>query len=93
MLPRRLPALRPPRLLGATLLLLAPLASAHAYLDPGSGSFVFQVLAGAIVAVVYSVRSFFRGLLGGGSGEEEADEAADDAPPESAEGPRPPDGP
>ena len=31
---------------------------AHAYLDPGTGSMIFQILAASIITFVYSIRSF-----------------------------------
>ena len=33
---------------------------AHAYIDPGSGSLIFQVLAGATMAIGLGVKVFWR---------------------------------
>jgi hypothetical protein len=48
----------------ASLLLVAP---AHAYLDPGTGSYVFQMVAAALVSVGFVLRAYWhrlRGLVG-----------------------------
>jgi hypothetical protein len=42
------------------LLVTAP--SAHAYIDPGTGSFVFQVLVGGLLAAGVAFRSYLRRL-------------------------------
>jgi hypothetical protein len=39
------------------LLVLAP--AAHAYLDPGSGSFLFQLLIGGLVGAAVTVRAYW----------------------------------
>jgi hypothetical protein len=39
-------------------LLMIP--AANAYLDPGAGSYIFQLLVGAFLAVVVSVKVFWR---------------------------------
>jgi hypothetical protein len=39
-----------------------PLADAHAYLDPGTGSFVLQMLLGGIAGVMVVVRLYWEKL-------------------------------
>ena len=36
---------------------------ANAYLDPGSGSFIFQALVGAFLAVALTVKVFWRKIV------------------------------
>lgn len=57
-------------------ILLSPLGKDHAYLDPGSGSFIIQLIIASLVGVGFLVRSswskitkFFRG---------ESDQSQDD---------------
>lgn len=53
-------------------LLLAP--PAHAYVDPGTGSFVLQLLLALFFGIAFTVRRFWRGLLrslGKSAGEDE----------------------
>jgi membrane protease YdiL (CAAX protease family) len=59
------------------LLLLTP-GQAHAYLDPGSGSYIFQLLLAALVGALFAIRiywgrikSFFQKLLSKETGESE----------------------
>jgi hypothetical protein len=40
------------------------LPAANAYVDPGSGSFIFQALIGGILAVAVAFRVFWRRVLG-----------------------------
>lgn len=40
-----------------------PLHVAHAYLDPGSGSYVIQVVIAAVLGGLYSLKLFWRRLL------------------------------
>ena len=52
----------------STLLLVAVLVAAferpaHAYLDPGSGSMLMQVLLGGVAGVAVIVKLYWRGLL------------------------------
>jgi hypothetical protein len=52
----------------STLLLAAVLVAAferpaHAYLDPGSGSMLMQVLLGGVAGVAVIVKLYWRGLL------------------------------
>jgi hypothetical protein len=48
--------------LAAALGLMA--APAHAYLDPGTGSYVFQMVAAALVSVGFLVRAYWHRLRG-----------------------------
>jgi hypothetical protein len=41
------------------LLLIAPLG-AHAYIDPGTGSFIFQVIAAAVLGTAFNFKFFWR---------------------------------
>jgi hypothetical protein len=43
---------------------LTVLPTAAAYIDPGSGSFIFQVLIGAVLGVALGVKAFWRRILG-----------------------------
>jgi hypothetical protein len=36
---------------------------AHAYIDPGSGSFIFQVLIGGLLAGAVAVKHFWRRIV------------------------------
>lgn len=63
---RRFPQLA----LVCVVLLLSFPASAHAYLDPGSGSFLLQVTAGLALSALYAIKlwwhrlkAFFGGIL------------------------------
>jgi hypothetical protein len=47
--------------LAASALFLPP---ANAYLDPGTGSFIFQALIGALLAVALAVKVMWRRLVG-----------------------------
>lgn len=37
---------------------------ANAYVDPGTGSFIFQVIIGGVLAVAVSVKVFWRRIVG-----------------------------
>jgi hypothetical protein len=37
--------------------------SGHAYLDPGAGSFIFQMLAAALLGVVFSIKLYWRKIM------------------------------
>lgn len=37
--------------------------SAHAYIDPGSGSFIFQVVIGGLLAGGLAVKAFWRRIV------------------------------
>jgi hypothetical protein len=41
---------------------LITIPGAHAYIDPGSGSFIFQVLVGGLLAAGVVFRSFWKRL-------------------------------
>jgi quinol-cytochrome oxidoreductase complex cytochrome b subunit len=43
-----------------TYFLVIAVPSAHAYIDPGTGSFVFQVIVGGLLAAGVVFRSFWR---------------------------------
>lgn len=43
---------------------LIPSAQAHAYLDPGSGSLIIQILAAALLSLVVMARVFKDTILG-----------------------------
>jgi hypothetical protein len=49
----------------AALLLLLPLASAHAYVDPGTGSMIIQVVIAAIVGGAAFIGAFWRRIFRG----------------------------
>jgi len=71
---------RPVRvLLLLTLLLLALPSTAHAYLDPGTGSYVVQLLIGGLLGGLFAlgvfwrrVLAFFKRLFRRGSSDEES---------------------
>lgn len=56
---------------------LVTIPSAHAYIDPGSGSFIFQVLIGGLLAGAVAVKHFWRRIVSfftrRSSGEQPAD--------------------
>lgn len=55
---------RPPvRVFLAAVLLLVPLASAHAYVDPGTGSMIVQVLIAALVGGAAVLGAFWRKIF------------------------------
>ncbi len=43
--------------------IVAP-SAAHAYLDPGSGSYILQILVAGLVAASFVVRAFWTNLKG-----------------------------
>lgn len=58
--------------------MLIPLVSGHPYLDPGSGSFILQILIAAFVGGLFLVKvywkkisGFFRNLFSKGRGDRE----------------------
>jgi hypothetical protein len=52
-------------LVASLAVLLAFLAGpAHAYIDPGTGSYVFQAVAAALVSVGFLVRAYWHRLRG-----------------------------
>ncbi|MGZ8567258.1 MAG: hypothetical protein ACXWXS_09425 [Actinomycetota bacterium] len=40
------------------------LPSANAYIDPGSGSFVFQALIGGLLAAAVAIKVFWKRMIG-----------------------------
>lgn len=44
----------------AALTLLLTADDAHAYLDPGTGSLVLQIMVGSVLAVGYTVKVYWR---------------------------------
>ncbi len=60
----RWPRCSPANALLATLgLSLASSHSAHAYIDPGTGSYIFQLLIGMGLASAYLVKVYWRRIL------------------------------
>jgi hypothetical protein len=55
----RTPMLASTVLLGLAVLLAVP-TNAHAYLDPGSGSYILQVALAMLVGSAFAVKSFWR---------------------------------
>jgi len=56
---------RVPVVVLATAFLVGSLAPpAHAYLDPGTGSYVFQMLAAALVSVGFLARAYWHRIRG-----------------------------
>jgi len=41
------------------ILFFIPAPFAHAYIDPGSGSYIFQILIGAVFGAIYFFKDFF----------------------------------
>ena len=65
------------------LLALATTGPAHAYLDPGTGTFILQILAAGAVGALFYVRRIgaaIKGFFGGGDTTEAADAKKDDKP-------------
>ena len=65
------------RVVAAGALLLLTPTSAHAYLDPASGSILLQVLLGGIAGCAVFLKLFWgrlRGLFGGGRGADRNDD-------------------
>jgi hypothetical protein len=57
------PAWRRPLLLAVLLVALAP-RSAHAYLDPGAGSMILQLVLGGLAGLAVGLRLVWRRLAG-----------------------------
>lgn len=58
-----------PRMIGRILLLVLFAGlfferPAHAYLDPGSGSFFFQIVLGALFSALFSIKLFWANIKG-----------------------------
>lgn len=45
------------------LLVVIPSSQAHAYLDPGSGSLIIQILVAGLLGLVVAVRVFWSSIL------------------------------
>ena len=57
----------------STLNILSPLIHGLAYLDPGSGSFILQILLASILGALFLVRSYWQKIISffrGGSPED-----------------------
>jgi hypothetical protein len=56
------------RLFWVTIMVVASsalwLPSANAYIDPGSGSFVFQALIGGLLAAAVAIKVFWKRMIG-----------------------------
>jgi len=50
-------------LLAIALIVALPLQRAHAYIDPGSGSYIIQVMIAAVLGGLYSLKLFWRRLI------------------------------
>lgn len=50
-------------ILASVLLVLALAAPAHAYLDPGSGSMLLQLILGGVAGLMLAVKIFWRRIL------------------------------
>ena len=50
-------------LVGAVLLILATAGNAHAYIDPGSGSMLLQLLLGGVAGLVVLAKLYWQRLL------------------------------
>lgn len=61
----------------------SPVAKAQAYLDPGSGSFILQILIASLVGIGFALRGYWGKLIGlfrkkGGNEEASEDEDLED---------------
>ena len=57
----RLPLLTAALLLAV--LTLAGTAPAHAYLDPATGSYVFQILMAGLLGILFALKMFWRSVM------------------------------
>lgn len=60
---------------------LSPLISGLAYLDPGSGSFILQILLASLLGALFLVRTYWQKILSffrGGSKEDAPDPSISD---------------
>lgn len=44
------------------IILFVPFSRVHAYLDPGSGSYLFQILIGVFLGGAYLIKTFWRDI-------------------------------
>lgn len=75
-------------------LLLSFPISAHAYIDPGTGSYIVQVLAAVVLGGLYSMKAYWQQIkaaFGGASPVDEDDEDEDDEDADAASGDADPD--
>lgn len=59
--------------LAASSLLLAD--KAHAYLDPGTGSVILQVVAAGVLGALFTIKSYWRAMLGFFTGRKKANDS------------------
>jgi hypothetical protein len=60
-------------LCAATALWAIPTTS-HAYIDPGAGSLILQVLLGGIAGVLLLLKTYWRRFTGGGGSENQSED-------------------
>jgi len=48
----------------ASLLLLIPAHNAHAYIDPGSGSYILQLIIAGLLGAAFAVRIYWKRIKG-----------------------------
>ena len=46
-------------------LFLASTGAAHAYIDPGTGSYLLQIIAAAVLAGIFVIKSFWKSIKEG----------------------------
>ena len=56
--------------------LLIPVRQAHAYLDPGTGSYIIQIVIAGLLGAALSVRLFWHRIVGLFTGSQEATQEA-----------------
>ena len=61
----------------ALVLLLGLPATAHAYIDPGSGSFVLQMVVAAVLGAGVTLKMYWKRIFGRGNKPEEVDDLDD----------------
>ena len=71
----------------AAVIILIPTAQAYAYLDPGTGSFLLQILVAGLLGILFAVRVFrdrivifFRRLTGRSSSSSSDDTTSENSP-------------
>lgn len=67
------------------LLLVMPNGTAHAYLDPGSGSFIIQILIAALAGSLLTLRVFWSRIIGFFRKSDESTQETSDASSPEAE--------
>ena len=58
-------------------LLVTTPTTAHAYIDPGSGSFVIQMIIAAVVGLGYTLKMYWSALFHRGDKSDEAEDLDD----------------